>query len=250
MSDQLSQKQQNLCDEYEGDLSDIKAVFLNCTLKQNPKESHTRGVIDISKAIMEENDVETEVVRPVDYDLAPGVRHDMTKHGFDSDEWPELHQKVIESDIVVLCTPIWLGEKSSVANRTIERLYATSTKTNEKGQYQYYGKVGGTLITGNEDGLKHCAMNILYSLSHLGMTVPPQVDAGWIGEVGPGPSYKDEESGAEKNEFTNRNTTFMTWNMLHFAKMLKDNRGIPSHGNVKANWDAGCNFDFPNPEHR
>lgn len=128
---------------------------------------------------MEENDVEVEVERAVDYDLAPGVRHDMTEYGFDNDEWSQLHdEKILKSDIVVLCTPIWLGEKSSVANRTIERLYATSTKTNEKGQYQYYGKVGGTLITGNEDGVKHCAMNILYSLSHLGMTVPPQVDAG------------------------------------------------------------------------
>ncbi|MFB6212735.1 MAG: flavodoxin family protein [Candidatus Magasanikbacteria bacterium] len=250
MSELLSKKQKKLCDEYEKDLSDLRATFLNCTLKPNPRESHTRGVIDISKAIMDENDVQTEVVRPVDYDIAPGVRHDMTDHGFEVDEWPEVHQKVMNSDILVLCTPIWLGDKSSVCTRVIERLYATSTKTNEKGQYSYYGKVGGTLITGNEDGLKHCAMNILYSLSHLGFTVPPQVDAGWIGEVGPGPSYKDEDSGAQENDFTNRNTTFMTWNMLHFAKMLKDQGGIPNHGNVKEDWDAGCDFDFPNPEHR
>ena len=72
------------------------------------------------------------------------------------------------------------------------------------------------------DGVKHCAMNILYSLRHLGYTIPPQADAGRVGEAGPGPSYLDEGSGGPTNDFTNRNTTFMTWNLLHMARMLKD----------------------------
>ena len=93
---------------------------------------------------------------------------------------------------------------------------------NDAGQYAFYGRVGGCLITGNEDGVKHCAMNVLYSLQHLGYTIPPQADAGWIGEAGPGPSYLDPGSGGPENDFTNRNTTFMTWNLLHLARMLKD----------------------------
>ncbi len=246
----LNEKQKKMCDEAPADYSDLRALFLNCTLKPSPKESHTRGVIDISKAIMEENDVDVEVVRPVDYDLAPGVWFDMTEHGFETDKWPQLYEKVMDSDIVVIGSPIWLGEKSSVCSQLIERLYATSSELNEKGQYCYYGKVGGCLLTGNEDGVKHCAMNILYSLQHIGFTIPPAVDSGWIGEIGPGPSYKDEDSGAQENEFTNRNTTFMTWNMMHMARMLKDQGGIPAHGNQRSEWDAGCNFDFPNPEHR
>ena len=84
----------------------------------------------------------------------------------------------------------------------------------------YYGRVGGCLITGNEDGIKHCAMNVLYSLQHIGYSIPPQADAGWIGEAGPGPSYLDPGSGGPENEFTSRNTTFMTWNLLHLAKLL------------------------------
>ena len=118
------------------------------------------------------------------------------------------------------------------------------------GQYAYYGRVAGCLITGNEDGAKHCAMNILYSLQHLGYTIPPQADSGWIGEAGPGPSYLDPGSGGPENDFTNRNTTFMTWNLMHLARMLKDAGGIPAHGNQRSEWDAGCRFDFANPEHR
>ncbi len=112
------------------------------------------------------------------------------------------------------------------------------------------GKTGGCLITGNEDGAKHCAMNILYSLQHLGYVIPPQADAAWLGEAGPGPSYLDPGSGGPENDFTNRNTTFMTWNLLHAARMIKDAGGSPVHGNQRASWDAGCRFDFPNPEYR
>jgi len=79
---------------------------------------------------------------------------------------------------------------------------------------------------------------------------PPQADAGWIGEVGPGPSYLDPGSGGPENDFTNRNTTFMTWNLLHLARMLRDGGGIPAHGNQRSEWDAGCRFDHPNPEYR
>ena len=136
------------------------------------------------------------------------------------------------------------------AAQVIERLYGNSSQLNDAGQYAYYGRVGGCLITGNEDGIKHCAMNILYSLQHLGYSIPPQADAGWIGEAGPGPSYLDPGSGGPENDFTNRNTTFMTWNLLHLARLLKDNGGMPAHGNQRAGWDAGCRYDFENPEHR
>lgn len=85
---------------------------------------------------------------------------------------------------------------------------------------------------------------------HLGYTVPPQADAGWIGEAGPGPSYLDEGSGGPKIEFTQRSTTFMASNLLHAARMLRDQRGIHAHGNQRSAWDAGCRSDHPNPEHR
>ena len=246
----LSKTQQELCDSSGVDYSDLSAIFLNCTLKRSPELSHTEGLMAISEAIMEANGVQTEILRPIDFDLAVGVQPDMTEHGWESDDWPQLFGKVMAADILVIGSSVWLGEKTSVCTQLIERLYSNSGQLNEAGQYAYYGRVGGCLITGNEDGAKHCAMNILYSLQHLGYTIPPQADAAWLGEAGPGPSYLDEGSGGPENDFTNRNTTFMTWNLLHAARLLKDAGGIPAHGNQRSAWDAGCRPDFDNPAYR
>jgi multimeric flavodoxin WrbA len=234
----------------EWDFSGLRALYISCTLKRSPEVSNTEGLAAISMDIMRRHGVEVDLVRAVDRDIAAGVYPDMTEHGWPTDEWPALFEQVEAADILVLCTPIWLGEKSSVCTKVIERLYGNSGLLNDAGQYHYYGRVGGCLVTGNEDGIKHCAMNILYSLQHLGYVIPPQADAGWIGEAGPGPSYLDPGSGGPENDFTNRNTTFMTWNLLHLAKMLKSNGGIPAHGNQRAAWDAGARFDFANPEYR
>jgi len=246
----LTKKQEELCRANKTDFSDLKALFLNCTLKRSPELSHTEGLIKMSRAIMEKNKVSVEVLRPVDFDVAYGLYPDMTTQGWDKDDWPGIYEKVKAADILVIGSSIWLGEKSSICTKTVERLYSTSGDLNEAGQYAYYGKVGGCLITGNEDGAKHCSMSILFALQHIGYTIPPQADAGWLGEAGPGPSYLDEGSGGPENDFTNRNTTFMTWNLLHMARMLKDAGGIPAHGNQRTGWDAGCRFDAPNPEHR
>ena len=246
----LNEKQEAMCAVSQWDFSNLSALFINCTLKRSPERSHTQGLIDISKAILEKNSVSVDVVRAVDYDIAYGVWPDMKAHGWEADDWPGILEKVMAADILVITSPIWLGEKSSVCTKVIERLYASSGQLNASGQYAYYGRVGGCLITGNEDGAKHCSMNILYSLQHLGYVIPPQADAGWLGEAGPGPSYLDDGSGGPENDFTNRNTTFMTWNLLHMARMIKSAGGIPAHGNQRSEWDAGCRFDFPNPEYR
>lgn len=247
---ELSKAQQDMCDSSEVDYSDLSAIFMNCTLKRSPDMSHTEGLIALSAAIMNANGVETEILRPIDFNIATGVMPDMKEHGWDEDDWPELFDKVMAADILVIGSAIWLGEKTSVCTQLIERLYGNSFQLNDAGQTTYYGRVGGCLITGNEDGAKHSAMNILYSLQHLGYTIPPQADAAWLGEAGPGPSYMDEGSGGPENDFTNRNTTFMTWNLLHAARTLKDAGGIPAHGNQRSAWDAGCRFDFDNPAYR
>ena len=130
---------------------------------------------------MSKNGVSIEELRPVDFEIATGVWPDMTEHGRERDDWPTISERVMAVNIIVIGTSSWLGEKTSVATKVIERLYATSHLLNEAGQYAYYGRVGGALITGNEDGAKHCAMNILYSLQHLGYVIPPQADADWLG---------------------------------------------------------------------
>ncbi|MDX1577385.1 MAG: flavodoxin family protein [Gemmatimonadota bacterium] len=246
----LNELQEGWCADHAWDFSDLRALFINCTLKKSPRPSHTDGLIDISAAILEANAVAVERLRAIDHDIATGVYPDMTEHGWDRDDWPSIFETVVSADILVLTTPIWLGEKSSVCTQVIERLYGNSAELNDDGQYAYYGRVGGCLVTGNEDGGKHCSMNILYSLQHLGYTIPPQADAYWVGEAGPGPSYGDAGSGGPENDFTNRNTTFMTWNLLHLARMIRDGGGIPAHGNQRSAWDAGCRPDFENPEHR
>ena len=232
------------------DFSGLSAFFVNCTLKKSPEVSNTQGLVDISAAIMRKNGVSVDMVRAVDHDIATGVYPDMTEHGWASDEWPQIQQRVMAADILVIAGPIWLGDNSSITKQVIERLYASSSELNDAGQYAYYGRAAGCLITGNEDGIKHCAQNILYSLQHIGYTIPPQADAGWIGEAGPGPSYLDPGSGGPENDFTNRNTTFMTWNLMHLAKLLRDAGGFPVGGNQRSEWDAGARFDFENPEYR
>ena len=238
--------------------SDLSVVYINYTLKKTLGVSHTDLLIQVSKAIMLKENVKTDVIRFIDYEVASGVYPDMTKYGWAVDEWPALFKKIIAADILIVGTPIWLGEKSSIAQKLIERLYAISSETNDKGQYTFYGKVGGCIIIGNEDGIKHCAMGLLYSLQHIGYSVPPQADCGWIGKVGPGPSYGDKEWKGRKlkqpvgfdSDFTNRNTTFMTYNLLHLAAMLKVNEGYPKYGNSRKDWDDGERWEFENPEYR
>jgi len=214
----------------------MKALYINCTLKKSPRKSHTQGLMDISQNIMKQEGVTYNTIRFVDREIPVGVQPDMTKEGYTKDEWPSIHREIMESDIFIIGTPLWLGEKSSIAQKLIERLYSMSGKYNEKGQYIYYGKVGGCIITGNEDGAKHGAMGILYSLQHVGFTIPPQADSAWLGEVGPGASYLDKTSGGPENDFTNRNTTILTYNMIHMARMLNENNGYPAKGNAAKAW--------------
>lgn len=240
------------------DFSDLKVMYINCTLKKSPQESHTQKLMDVSKAIMAKEQVKIDEVRFIDHQVASGVYPDMTEHGWDVDEWPKIAERILDADITIIGTPIWLGEKSSQAQKLIERLYAMSSQTNDKGQYIFYGKVGGCIITGNEDGVKHCAMGILYSMQHVGYSIPPQADSGWIGKVGPGPSYGDTKWKGEDlkepvgfdSDFTNRNTTFMTYNLLHLARMMKDNNSYHNYGNSRTEWDDGKRWEFENPEYR
>ena len=241
-------------DDTGTDFGGLTALFVNTTLTRSPGASHTQLLVDASASIMAKQGVRVDQFRAVDHPIATGVYPDMREHGWEVDAWPELFVRVLAADILVIAGPIWLGDNSSETKKIIERLYAHSGELNDRGQWLYYGKVGGCLITGNEDGIKHCASNVLYSLQHIGYSVAPQSDAGWIGEAGPGPSYgdvlKDGTRAGIDNEFTQRNTTFMTWNLLHLARLLRDSGGFPAHGNQRREWDAGARFDFPNPEYR
>jgi multimeric flavodoxin WrbA len=250
----LNDRQEALCAANTTDFAGLSALFVNTSLKRQAEQSHTRLLLGVSGEIMARAGVAVEHVHMLEHDIPPGVYPDMTEHGWDRDDWPALWQKVLAAHVLVIGTPLWLGEESSVCRILIERLYGMSGELNDRGQSIYYGKVGGCVITGNEDGIKHAAMTLGFALSHLGYTIPPQADCGWIGEAGPGPSYGDELADGSRagfdNDFTQRNTTIMTWNLMHLARMLADTGGYPSHGNDRRAWKAGCRFDYANPEHR
>lgn len=237
--------------------SDLKALFINCSIKKDKTQSHTQKLMDRVVGIMESQGVGVEQVYGLDHEIAYGMIKDGKEEG-QPDDWPMIQQKIMSADILVIGTPIWLGDKSSVATQVIERMYAYSGDTNDKGQYLYYGKVGGCIVTGNEDGIKHCARDILYAMQHIGYMIPPQADCGWIGEAGPGPSYGDTEWAGKKlhtpmgydNDFTNRNATFMAWNLMHMAKLLKTNGGIPDEGNTGEGWEHVVNAKSQNPEYQ
>src|SRR5262249_61860221 len=104
------------------DFSDLSALFINCTLKRSPEPSHTQGLADRSIEIMRAHGVNVDVIRAVDHEIASGVWPDMTEYGWAVDEWPAIHEQVMAADILVLTSPIWLGEKSSICTKVIERL--------------------------------------------------------------------------------------------------------------------------------
>ena len=233
-----------------GSYGDLRVVVFNGTTKRSPEPSHTDGLLAIPKGIFQTLGVRCDEIRTVDHTIPPGLWPDMREHGYESDDFPEIYRSLVEpADIILMAGPIWLGDQSSQTRVIIERLYAYSSEVNEQGQWSYYGKVGGVLTTGNEDGGKHVGAQVLYALQHIGLSIPPQSDTYWNGEAGPGPSYLDLEGGGEHNAWTTRNTVFMTWNMLQLARILKDAGGFPAYGNSTKDWDLE-HPEHPNPEYR
>ena len=122
----LSKKQQAMIDSSKWDFSDLRAIFINCTLKKSPELSHTEGLMAVPRFIMEKNGVSVETLRAVDFDIASGVYPDMTEHNWAHDDWPGIYEKVLAANILVIGTPVWLGDKASVCTKVIERLYSSS----------------------------------------------------------------------------------------------------------------------------
>ena len=219
----------------------LKAVLLNCTLKKSPEVSNTEALM---RKVIEHFDalgVESELIRPVDYRIPFGVESDMG----DGDEWPRILEKALAADILVMGMSIWFGVRCSVAQMVIERLDGSYNSTNAVGQYPMYNKVGGVVVTGNEDGAHDCAANTLFNLSHLGFTIPPNADTYWVGEAGPGPSYI--EAGGEDHPYTRKTTGWMAHNLVHMARKLKDSP-IPPEGNTVPGWQPEeCRHDTRTP---
>jgi multimeric flavodoxin WrbA len=109
----------------------LKALGINCTLKPSPERSHTEALMNRVLGILAEHGVETETLRPVDYDVKFGVTSDEG----DGDEWPQILERIKTADILLIGTSIWFGVRSSVCQMVIERLDGTYNERNELGQY-------------------------------------------------------------------------------------------------------------------
>jgi len=198
----------------------LKTLFVNCTLKKSPRVSNTRALCnDLADVYEKEHSVKCDFVRVVDYNVPAGLKSNMG----DGDEWPIVLKKIKESDILIIATPIWIGNISSLAQRVFERLEGTYSEANEEnGQYPLYNKIGAAVITGTEDGGHFCAKTINFCLNRFGCTIPPGADCYWVGLAGPGPSYIEAEG--SKHLYTNRTKRTLVENTVYMANLLKMNK--------------------------
>lgn len=199
----------------------LRALVLNCTLKPSPAESSTevlaREVIDA----LGQHDATSELVRVVDHTVRFGVSTDEGE----GDEWPAIRRKMLDADILVIATPIWLGQPSSVCKLVLERLDAEISETDDEGRMETFGKVAALAVVGNEDGAHHVTAEVYQALSDVGFTVPANAVTYWVGEAMQATDYKDKDPRPEK---TAQTTETLAANAAHLARLLAGSPYPPS----------------------
>lgn len=195
---------------------ELKALTLICTLKPSPAKSSADKLAHDLDAELQKYHVKNEFIRVADYNIKPGVETDMGE----GDDWPTLRQKMLAADILILATPTWVGQMSSMALRVIERLDAELSETDDKGRLLTYGKVAAVAIVGNEDGAHKITADVFQSLNDLGFTIPAQAATYWNGEAMQQVDYQDLDAIPEAVAKTNATVARHT---AHLAHILKEN---------------------------
>lgn len=193
----------------------LKAVAFNCSLKQPEKPSSTAALLGHVRDAFMDYGVDTEIIHAAAFNILPGVTSDEGP----GDDWPELRKKVIAADIVVIGSPIWIGQPSSVSKRVLERLDAFLAETGEDGRMPSYGKVGAVAVVGNEDGAHHVGAELYQALNDLGFSLAANAMTYWVGKVRSGEEYRDLK---EVPKSTRDATRMMARNAAHLARQLKD----------------------------
>jgi multimeric flavodoxin WrbA len=178
----------------------MKALIINCTLKPSPGTSNTEALANVVGDALRGHGVEVDTVRAVDHDIKPGVESDMG----DGDAWPAIRSRILDSEILVIASPTWVGRPSSVAQRVIERLDAMISETDDEGRPLAYNRVAGVVNTGNEDGAHHVIGEISGALVDIGFTIPGQAWTYWHLGPGAGPNYLDDQRGHDWSAKTGR----------------------------------------------
>jgi multimeric flavodoxin WrbA len=199
----------------------LRAVALVCSLNRSPTPSSSELLARQLLGALVPHDVQGETVRVVDHDVKPGVALDMG----DGDAWPQLRSKVIAADIVIVATPTWMGQHSSVCQRILERLDAELSEKDDQGRLLTYGKVAAAVVVGNEDGAHHITAILFQTLNDVGFTVPAGGVTYWNGEAMHGTDYKDLPDTPEAVAST---TTTLAANAAHLARLLKADPYPPS----------------------
>ena len=192
----------------------LRAYGLNCTLKSGDESSSTQKLLDQLLRALGKHDVETASDRVANFNVKPGVTADEG----DGDEWPQLRKRIMEADILVVATPIWMGQPSSVCKRVLERLDAVLSEIDDDGRYPTFGKVAVAAVVGNEDGAHHCCAEIYQALTDVGFTIPGASPPYWVGEAMGSTDYQDLESTPRKVAETVRT---IASNAAHLAQLLK-----------------------------
>jgi multimeric flavodoxin WrbA len=196
---------------------DLTALVLVGTLTPSPTPSSSEL---LGRQVLEAlggHGVTGTVVRVVDHDVKPGVEVDMGP----GDAWPAIRQQVLAADILVLSTPIWMGQPSSVTKRVLERLDAELSETDDEGRLLTYGKVAVVAVVGNEDGAHHTSAELFQALNDVGFTIPAAAVTYWVGRAMEGTDYQDLD---ETPETTAGTTATVAAHAAHLARLL---RGAP-----------------------
>ena len=192
----------------------LTAVVLACTLKPSPAESSSVLIGQQLLDEMAEHGVTGQVVRVVDHDVKFGVT---TDEG-DGDEWPQIRARIMDADILVIATPIWMGQPSSVCKMALERLDAELSETDDEGRMSTYGKVAIVGVVGNEDGAHHTCAEVFQALNDTGFTIPAGGASYWVGEAMQSVDYSDHDETPEATAGTNRTAAT---NAVHLATLLQ-----------------------------
>jgi multimeric flavodoxin WrbA len=194
-------------------MTSLSCLVLNCTLKRSPDESSSELLGSQVLSALGDHGVSGEMIRVVDHDVRFGVT---TDEG-DGDEWPQLRERMLAADILVLVTPIWLGQPSAVCKMVLERLDAELGETDDDGRMPTYDKVAGIGVVGNEDGAHHVTAELCQALNDVGFTIPAGAATYWVGEAMQGVDYKDKEPTPEATAGT---TKTLARNVAHLAGLL------------------------------
>jgi multimeric flavodoxin WrbA len=176
------------------------ATIINCTLKPSPAASNTEALARVLSDALEHEGATCEMIRAVDLNLLPGSSSDEGE----GDDWPAVRAKLLASEIVILATPIWLGQPSSVVKRVLERMNGMLSETDDDDIPVAYGRVAGFVVTGNEDGAHHVIAELAQAVNDIGYTVPAQAWTYWHKGPGPGPTYLETDEGHEWSATTAR----------------------------------------------